>query len=88
MKQKAEIRSYKVRPLSTAMREKVERCYTESLELADRELHCPHCGNYIMTLYSDAAGHLRHTCKNCKTETVFNLGCFRKSRRFACRRFR
>ena len=66
--------------MTQAVREKVERSYRESVELRERTLNCPHCGCYIMTLYEDAAGHMKARCRKCKSEVVFNLGYFRRAR--------
>ena len=42
----SEVRTYKCKPLTADLKNKVERSYTESLDLTQRELHCPHCGRY------------------------------------------
>lgn len=80
MKQKAVLRTYKMKPMTPELREKVALSYRESLNLIERELHCPHCGYYISSLYSDSAGHFKLSCDNCKAETVFNMGYFRRWR--------
>ena len=86
MIQTAEVRSYRLRPMTRELAQKVERSYAESLDLNERELHCPHCGRYVLTLYSDASGHLKSKCKFCKSVTVFNLGCFRRTKRGGSKR--
>ena len=43
---------------------------------------CPHCSRFIATLYSDISGHFKAKCGNCKTITIFNLGYFRRVRRY------
>jgi len=88
MIQTAPIREYKRKPLRPEVREKLDRCYRESLDLAERELRCPHCNWYLATLFSDAAGHFKTICKNCKTITIFDLGCFRRIRRYHWYRYR
>jgi len=77
-----EIRTYKCKPMSAVLKDKVERSYTESLDLSERELRCPHCGRFIATLYSDTTGHFKAKCGNCKSVTVYNLGYFRRNRRY------
>ena len=77
--QEVAVRAHKLKPMTEEMRRKVERSYEESLSLDERDLHCPHCGRYLMTLYSDAGGHLKSKCPVCKTVTTFNLGCFRRA---------
>ena len=79
--QQASVREYKQKPMLPEVRQKVELSYTESLDLTDRELRCPHCGYYIMTLCSDVSGHLKAKCNKCKAVTTYNLGYFRRSRR-------
>lgn len=80
MYQQAQIREYRMKPMPPVVREKVERSYRESVGLTERTLNCPHCGCYIMTLYEDAAGHMKSKCRKCKNEVVFNLGYFRRLR--------
>ncbi len=82
MMQPAPIREYKRKPLTLEMRDKLERSRRESLDLTERELRCPHCGRFIVTLYSDISGHFKAKCGNCKTVTIFNLGYFRRVRRY------
>lgn len=81
MIQQAPIRAYKMKPMSQEVQSKVERSYHESIDLIERELHCPYCRRYIATLFSDASGHFKMKCKNCKAITVFNMGYFRRVRR-------
>ena len=76
--QQALIREYKRKPLTPEAKEKLDRSLRESLDLTERELRCPHCGRYLMTLYSDVSGHFKTKCDNCKTVTVYNLGYFRR----------
>lgn len=80
--QQVAVRTYKVKPMTEETKDKVEKSYEESLDLQERELRCPHCGRYIMALYSDASGHLKHKCPVCKNITVFNLGYFRRRKRY------
>lgn len=80
MQQQAVRRTYRMKPMPPELRTKVERSYIESLDLTERELHCPHCGRYISTLYSDSAGHFKQKCNHCKAVTIFNLGYFRRRR--------
>jgi len=82
MRQTAAIREHKRKPLTPEVRDKLERSHRESLNLTERELHCPYCNYYLATLYSDAAGHLTASCKNCKSIITFNLACFRRRRRW------
>jgi len=82
MRQTAAIREHKRKPLAPEMKVRLERSYQESLDLMERELHCPYCNYYLATLYSDAAGHLTASCKNCKSIITFNLACFRRRRRW------
>ena len=81
MMQQAPIRAYKTKPMSREMRSKVERSYHESIDLKDRELRCPHCNRYLVTLFSDASGHFKVNCNNCKSITIFNMGYFRRIKR-------
>ena len=78
MIQKAEVRTYRMKPMRTEMREKVARSYTESLDLRERDLKCPYCERYIGSLFSDSSGHLKFKCPNCKQITIYNLGYFRR----------
>lgn len=80
MIQQAAVRAYKTRPMPPETRQKVERSYAESFGLKERELRCPHCNHYILSLYSDVAGHFKAKCGNCKMVTVYNLGYFRRKR--------
>ena len=82
MMQPAPIREYKRKPLTPEVRDKLERSHRESLDLTERELRCPHCSRFIATLYSDISGHFKAKCGNCKTITIFNLGYFRRVRRY------
>jgi len=82
MIQTATIREHKRKPMNTETREKLDRCYQESLDLTERELRCPYCNRYLATLYSDTAGHFKTVCKNCKSTIIFNLGYFRRARRY------
>ena len=81
MMQQAPVRAYKTKPMSREMRNKVERSYHESMDLKERALHCPHCGRYLAALFSDASGHFKVKCNNCKTITIFNMGYFRRMKR-------
>lgn len=83
MVQQAEVRAYRMRPMTPEVRAKVNLSYTESLDLQERELKCPHCGRYIASLFSDSSGHFKVKCPNCKAVTTYNLGYFRRRR---CRR--
>ncbi len=76
--QRTEIRTYRQKPMSDVTREKVEHSHEESLDLTERELRCPYCNYFIMTLYSDVKGHLRAKCDHCKQITTYNLGYFRR----------
>ena len=82
MRQTAAIREHKRKPLSAEVQSKLERFCRDILDLTERELHCPYCNYYLATLYSDAAGHLTASCKNCKSVITFNLACFRRRRRW------
>ena len=81
MMQAAPIRDYKCRPIAPEVSEKLERSHRECLDLTERELRCPHCSRYILTLFSDTAGHFKVKCQNCKTITIYNMGYFRRSRK-------
>ena len=76
--QEVSVRTHKLKPMTEELRRKVELSYEESVSLDERELHCPHCGRYLMTLFSDVSGHLKSKCPACKSLTTFNLGCFRR----------
>ena len=78
MIQQVPIRGYRLKPMSPETRVKVDRSRAEVLDLTERELHCPQCGRYIATLYSDSSGHFKQKCPNCKVETIYNLGYFRR----------
>lgn len=80
MIQQVPVRGYKLKPMSPETRVKVDRSRAETLDLTERELHCPHCGRYIATLYADSSGHFKQRCSNCKEETIYNFGYFRKRR--------
>lgn len=80
MIQQTPIRSYKVKPMSPEMQAKIRRSLVESADLSERELHCPHCNHYIATLFSDASGHFKAKCGNCKNITIYNFGYFRRIR--------
>lgn len=82
MIQQAEVRAYKIKPMSPEVQTKVDLSYSESIGLAERELRCPHCERYIATLFADSGGHFKVKCSNCKSITVFNLGYFRRSHRY------
>lgn len=75
-----EVRIYKLKPVTPEIQDKLDRSYTESLDLSERELRCPRCQYYIQTLYSDAIGHFKAKCPNCKTVTVYNLAYFRRQK--------
>lgn len=77
--QMAQIREYKCKPLTTEMQDKLVLSQQESINLSERVLRCPYCHRYIATLYSDAAGHFKAKCDNCKKYTIFNLGYFRRA---------
>ena len=79
--QQASIRTYRQKPMATEIKEKVDRSGAEILDLTERELRCPYCGHFIMTLYSDVSGHLSAKCDHCKQITTYNLGYFRRARR-------
>lgn len=81
MMQYAKVQIHKQKPLLPAVKEKVDQSLNESLDLTERELHCPYCGWYINTLYSDCSGHFKAKCHNCKAITVFNLSYFRRHKR-------
>lgn len=82
MMQKPLIRTYRQKPMTAEKQEKVELSHTESLDLTERELRCPYCNYFIMTLFSDATGHLKAKCDHCKQITTYNLGYFRRGRRY------
>lgn len=79
--QQASVRTYRQRPMEATVRDKVERSRSEILDLTERELRCPYCNHFIMTLYSDVTGHLSAKCDHCKQITTYNLGYFRRVRR-------
>ena len=87
MMQVAKVQTNKQRPILPEVKEKLDRSYTESLDLTQRELHCPHCGWYISTLYSDCSGHFKAKCPHCKAITIYNLGYFRRQKRYYEDRF-
>lgn len=78
--QQASVRTYRQKPMAAEAKDKVERSNSEILDLTERELRCPYCNHFIMTLYSDATGHLRAKCDHCKQVTTYNLGYFRRVR--------
>ena len=78
----AKVQAHKQKPLLPEVKQKIDRSLTESRDLTERELHCPYCGWYINTLYSDCSGHFKAKCYNCKEITVFNLSYFRRHKRF------
>lgn len=80
--QQAQIRDYKRKPLVPEVQDKLERSYRESLDLSERELRCPHCNYYILSVFSDVSGHFKAKCNNCKTISIFNLGYFRRFKRY------
>lgn len=80
MIQYAEVRTDKYKPVAPDVQDKIERSFTESLSLTQRELHCPYCRRYIATLFTDSGGHLKMKCNNCKSITTFNVGYFRRHR--------
>lgn len=82
MRQTAPIRHYKCKPVSPEVKEKLDLSYQESLDLTERELRCPYCDFYLDTLYSDTAGHFKTKCDNCKNLIIFNLGYFRRIKRW------
>ena len=81
MRQMVPIREYKRKPLKPEVQTKLERSHQECHDLTERELRCPYCGRFLLTLLSDAAGHLTAPCKNCKSLITFNLACFRRKGR-------
>jgi len=84
--QQVPIRAYKIKPMTPETQSKVERSRTESLDLSERPLYCPHCHHYVASLFSDASGHFKIKCPNCKTTTPYNMGYFRKRRSRRARR--
>ena len=76
--QYAKVQTHKQKPLLPEVKAKLDLSLTESSELTERELHCPYCGWYINTLYSDCRGHFKAKCNHCKAITVFNLSYFRR----------
>ena len=80
--QKAPIRDYKRKPLVPEIKNKLDLSYKESLDLSERELRCPHCNHYILSVFSDVSGHFKAKCNNCKTISIFNLGYFRRFKRY------
>lgn len=80
--QYAKVQVHKQKPLLPEVKQKIELSLTESCDLTERELHCPYCGWYINTIYSDCSGHFKAKCYNCKEITVFNLSYFRRHKRF------
>ena len=78
----AKVQVYKQKPLLPEVKQKIELSIAESRNLTERELHCPYCGWYINTLYSDCSGHFKAKCNNSKEITVFNLSYFRRHNRF------
>lgn len=81
--QQTTVRDYRMKPMLPEMKKKVSLSYTESLDLHERELRCPHCGRYVASLFSDSSGHFKSKCPHCKAVTIYNLGYFRRRR---CRR--
>lgn len=80
MVQPTAVRAYRMKPMTPEVQTKVALSYTESLDLRERELKCPHCGRYIASLFLDSSGHFKLKCPNCKAATVYNLGYFRRKR--------
>ena len=78
--QQASVRTYRQRPMTAEAKNKVECSHSEILDLTERELRCPYCNHFIMTLYSDVTGHLKAKCDHCKQITTYNLGYFRRTR--------
>lgn len=78
----ANVRTYKMKPVPLRVQEKLDKSYEESLGLVERELRCPNCGRLVCVLFSDAGGHIRLLCKNCKTYSTYNLGYFRRQKGF------
>ena len=60
----------------------MEKSLSESRELTERIVRCPHCDFPIMTVMSDATGHFRAKCQNCKAEMAINLAYFKKIQGF------
>lgn len=79
--QQVPIKTYKVKPMQPETQEMVRLSLIESTDLSERELRCPYCRRYIATLFSDAAGHFKTKCSNCKNITTYNVGYFRHVRR-------
>lgn len=77
--QQASVRTYRQKPMTAEAKGKVERSGAEILDLTERELRCPYCNRFIMTLYSDVSGHLKAKCGYCKQITTYNLGYFRRA---------
>ena len=75
------VRTYRTKPMPPEVQKKVAISYTESLDLKERELKCPHCGRYVASLFSDSAGHFKSKCPYCKSITVYNFGYFRRHHR-------
>lgn len=78
--QQASVRTYRQKPMNAETQDKVLRSRAEILDLSERELRCPYCNHFIMTLYSDVMGHLKAKCDHCKQITTYNLGYFRRVR--------
>ena len=78
--QQTAVRAYRMKPMTPEVQAKVALSYTESLDLRERELKCPHCGRYIASLFSDSSGHFRLKCPNCKAVTTYSLDYFRRRR--------
>lgn len=79
--QQVPIKTYKVKRMQPETQEKISLSLAESADLSERELRCPYCRRYIATLFSDASGHFKAKCGNCKNITTYNMGYFRRARR-------
>lgn len=62
------------------IKEKVRASRIEAAELQKREIRCPHCGRLVLTVCSDANGHLQFQCTKCLRHTMINLAYFRKQK--------
>ncbi len=79
--QQVPVKTYKVKPMQPETQEKVSLSLAESADLSERELRCPYCRRYIAALFSDASGHFKTKCGNCKNITTYNVGYFCRVRR-------
>ena len=64
--------------LSDENRMKAQLSATETEDMVDRALKCPHCGHVAGIIYEDCKGHYKTKCIKCRQIFTVNFDYFRR----------